>query len=52
MAVSVDDIIARLGGAEAAAKKLGVGTEAVRKWRQTHSIPARPLARIAGPPQG
>ena len=41
MAVSVDDIISRLGGPEAAAKKLGVGTEAVRKWRQSRSIPAR-----------
>ena len=41
MAVSVDEIISRLGGPEAAAKKLGVGTEAVRKWRQSHSIPAR-----------
>ena len=38
---SVDDIIDRLGGAEAAARLLGVGTEAVRKWRQGRAIPAR-----------
>jgi carbamoyl-phosphate synthase small subunit len=41
MSITVDDIIERLGGAEAAARRLGVGTEAVRKWRQAHSIPAR-----------
>ncbi len=38
---SVDQIIDRLGGAEAAARLLGVGTEAVRKWRQGRAIPAR-----------
>ena len=38
---SVDAIIDRLGGAEAAARLLGVGTEAVRKWRQSRSFPAR-----------
>jgi carbamoyl-phosphate synthase small subunit len=37
----VDAIIARLGGAESAARLTGVGTEAVRKWRQSGSIPAR-----------
>jgi carbamoyl-phosphate synthase small subunit len=37
----VDDIIERLGGPDAAAAKLGVGTEAVRKWRQSRAIPAR-----------
>jgi carbamoyl-phosphate synthase small subunit len=41
MPSSVEDIIARLGGAEPTAALLGVGTEAVRKWRQTRSIPAR-----------
>jgi carbamoyl-phosphate synthase small subunit len=56
---SVDDIIDRLGGAEAAARLLGVGTEAVRKWRQGRAFPARhwpaliqatglPLDAIAG----
>ncbi len=41
MPTSVDDIIDRLGGAEAAARRLGVGTEALRKWRQNGAIPAR-----------
>jgi carbamoyl-phosphate synthase small subunit len=41
MSHSVDEIIERLGGPEVAARRLGVGTEAVRKWRQAHSIPAR-----------
>jgi carbamoyl-phosphate synthase small subunit len=41
MAITVDDIIDRLGGAEAAARFLGVGTEALRKWRQNGVIPAR-----------
>jgi carbamoyl-phosphate synthase small subunit len=39
--VSVDEIIERLGGAEAAAKLTGVGSEAVRKWRQARAIPAK-----------
>ncbi|MBV8456354.1 MAG: glutamine-hydrolyzing carbamoyl-phosphate synthase small subunit [Acetobacteraceae bacterium] len=37
----IDDVIARLGGPEAAAHLTGVGTEAVRKWRQARAIPAR-----------
>ena len=41
MAVSVDYIIDRLGGAEAAARLTGVTTEAVRKWRQAGAIPSR-----------
>ncbi len=41
MHMSVDDVIARLGGAEAGARLLGVGTEAVRKWRQLRTIPSR-----------
>jgi carbamoyl-phosphate synthase small subunit len=41
MPISVDTIIERLGGAEAAARLTGVGTEAVRKWRQAGSIPSR-----------
>jgi carbamoyl-phosphate synthase small subunit len=41
MAVSIDSIIERLGGAEAAARLTGVGTEAVRKWRQAKAIPPR-----------
>ncbi|MFN9090220.1 MAG: carph-isopro domain-containing protein, partial [Alphaproteobacteria bacterium] len=38
---SVEDIIALLGGAEAAAERCGVGTEAIRKWRQSKAIPAK-----------
>jgi carbamoyl-phosphate synthase small subunit len=41
MTVSVESIIDRLGGADAAARLAGVGTEALRKWRQAGSIPAR-----------
>ena len=41
MPVTVDEIVERLGGAEAAARLTGVGTEAVRKWRQAHAIPSR-----------
>src|ERR1700743_2091770 len=41
MPVSIDSIIERLGGAEAAARLTGVGTEAVRKWRQSRAIPSR-----------
>jgi carbamoyl-phosphate synthase small subunit len=41
MAIGVDEIIERLGGADAAARQLGVGTEAVRKWRHARAIPAR-----------
>ena len=41
MPTTVDDIIDRLGGAEAAARRLGVGTEALRKWRQNGNIPTR-----------
>src|SRR4051794_13664011 len=41
MTITVESIISRLGGADAAARLTGVGTEAVRKWRQAASIPAR-----------
>ena len=41
MAISVDEIIERLGGADAAARLAGVGTEAIRKWRQSRAIPAK-----------
>jgi carbamoyl-phosphate synthase small subunit len=41
MAVKVDEVIERLGGAEAAARLTGVSTEAVRKWRQARAIPSR-----------
>jgi carbamoyl-phosphate synthase small subunit len=38
---SVEDILALLGGAEAAAAQCQVGTEAIRKWRQARTIPAK-----------
>ncbi len=41
MTLPVATLIARLGGPAAAARTLGVGTEAVRKWRQHGAIPAR-----------
>jgi carbamoyl-phosphate synthase small subunit len=41
MALTVDEIIDRLGGADAAARLTGVGFEAVRKWRQSRAIPPR-----------
>ena len=41
MAITVDEIIGRLGGPAAAARALGVGTEALRKWRQNGVIPPR-----------
>jgi carbamoyl-phosphate synthase small subunit len=41
MPITIDHIIERLGGPEAAARLTGVGTEAVRKWRQSRAIPSR-----------
>jgi len=41
MALDVKEIIARLGGPEAAARRLGVSTEALRKWRSAQAIPSR-----------
>ncbi len=46
MALTVDQIIDRLGGAESAARLNGVGTEAVRKWRQARAIPSRHWHRV------
>jgi carbamoyl-phosphate synthase small subunit len=46
MTSNVDSIIDRLGGADAAARLTGVGTEAVRKWRQAGSIPSRHWAAV------
>ena len=62
MSPSVDDLIELLGGAEAAARRLGVGTEALRKWRQARAIPAKhwpallaatglPLSDLPGAPE-
>jgi len=47
MPIPVDDIIQRLGGVEAAARLTGVGTEAVRKWRQSRAIPSRHWPAVA-----
>ena len=41
MPVTIEHIIDRLGGPDAAATQLGVGTEALRKWRQAQAIPSR-----------
>ncbi|MHB1303407.1 MAG: glutamine-hydrolyzing carbamoyl-phosphate synthase small subunit [Acidiphilium sp.] len=41
MAKSIDELIERLGGAEAAARLTTVSTEAVRKWRSAGNIPSR-----------
>jgi carbamoyl-phosphate synthase small subunit len=38
---TVEDIVALLGGPDAAASRLGIGTEALRKWRQARAIPAK-----------
>jgi carbamoyl-phosphate synthase small subunit len=46
MTVTVDSVIERLGGAEATARLAGVGTEAVRKWRQAGLIPSRHWAAV------
>jgi carbamoyl-phosphate synthase small subunit len=46
MTASVESIIDRLGGADATARLTGVGTEAVRKWRQSGSIPSRHWAAV------
>ncbi|MDG6095296.1 glutamine-hydrolyzing carbamoyl-phosphate synthase small subunit [Acetobacter sp. AN02] len=47
MAISVEAVIARLGGPEEAARVTGVGTEAIRKWRQAKAIPPKHWAAIA-----
>ncbi len=39
--VAIDDIIARLGGPDAAARLTGVGLEAIRKWRQARAVPSK-----------
>ena len=41
MAMNVEMIIERLGGPANAARLAGVGTEAVRKWRQARMIPPK-----------
>ncbi|GAC1344082.1 MAG: glutamine-hydrolyzing carbamoyl-phosphate synthase small subunit [Acetobacteraceae bacterium] len=38
---SIEQVIALMGGSEAAAKLTGVGIEAIRKWRQAKAIPSK-----------
>ena len=38
---TVEDVVRLLGGPDAAAARCGVGTEAIRKWRQARAIPSR-----------
>lgn len=47
MPMSIDSIIARIGGPDATAQLTGVGTEAIRKWRQAQAIPSRHWPAIA-----
>ena len=44
--LSIDDVIEKLGGAEAAARRTGVGLEAIRKWRQARAIPPKHWSAI------
>ncbi|MBE7212598.1 MAG: carbamoyl phosphate synthase small subunit, partial [Gluconacetobacter diazotrophicus] len=46
MALSVETILDRLGGADAAARLTGVGTEAIRKWRQAGLVPPKHWSAI------
>ncbi|MCC7426087.1 MAG: glutamine-hydrolyzing carbamoyl-phosphate synthase small subunit [Alphaproteobacteria bacterium] len=45
--LTIDSILARLGGPEAAARLCNVSTEAIKKWRQARAIPARHWPAIA-----
>ncbi len=38
---SIEQVIAALGGPEAAARLTGVGHEAIRKWRQARAVPSK-----------
>ncbi len=44
--INVDDVVARLGGAEEAARLTGVGADAIRKWRQGGTVPAKHWSAI------
>ncbi len=44
--LNIDEIIERMGGAEAASKRAGVGLEAIRKWRQARAIPPKHWSTI------
>ena len=43
---TIDEIIARLGGLDAAARLTGVGQEAIRKWRQARAVPSKHWAAV------
>ena len=43
---TVEDIVTLLGGPEATATRLGVGLEAIKKWRQRKEIPAKHWAEL------
>ena len=43
---TIDDVLARLGGPESAARLTGVGLEAIRKWRQARAIPSKHWSAI------
>jgi carbamoyl-phosphate synthase small subunit len=44
--LTIDEIIDRLGGSDAAARLTGVGTEAIRKWRQSRAVPSKHWAAV------
>jgi len=44
--LTIDDIIDRLGGTDGAARLTGVGTEAIRKWRQSRAVPSKHWAAV------
>ncbi len=46
MALSVEAIVERLGGTAQAASLTGVGTEAIRKWRQAGAVPPKHWSAI------
>ena len=50
MPVTVETIIQRLGGPEAAATKLGIGTDALRTWRQAQAVPSRHWPAVIAAP--
>jgi carbamoyl-phosphate synthase small subunit len=47
MALSVDELLERLGGADAVSRLTGVGAEAIRKWRQARAIPPKHWASLS-----
>ncbi len=44
--LQVEEILTRLGGADAASRLTGVGNEAIRKWRQAKVIPSKHWAAV------